>query len=224
MTEQELRAIVRDAIGRHAASATATAPMPGDAVRSVQRAAPPRQPRAIGGIPFRHDAGGPCVIEPAVACNHCGNCKSTVRNFQVDSFSVTSKLEVTCDLKVDTCHLCRGPKSLTRRIPFFGPGDARGRVRRGSQRRPPALAGGAEEQARRQEGVVCLLTDVPTQSRMDAAPRLKVIANVAVGYNNIDVAAATARGIVVTNTPGSADRGNRRPCLGAHHGHHPPRQ
>ena len=36
---------------------------------------------------------------------------------------------------------------------------------------------------------------------MDAAPRLKVIANVAVGYNNIDVAAATARGIVVTNTP-----------------------
>ncbi len=35
-----------------------------------------------------------------------------------------------------------------------------------------------------------------------AAPRLRVIANFGVGFNNIDVAAATARGIVVTNTPG----------------------
>src|SRR5687767_3331311 len=51
------------------------------------------------------------------------------------------------------------------------------------------------------EGVVCLLTDRFTADVMDAAPRLKVIANVAVGYNNIDVAAATDRGIVVTNTP-----------------------
>jgi glyoxylate reductase len=51
------------------------------------------------------------------------------------------------------------------------------------------------------EGVVCLLTDAMTADVMDAAPRLKVIANVAVGYNNIDVPAANARGIVVTNTP-----------------------
>lgn len=51
------------------------------------------------------------------------------------------------------------------------------------------------------EGVVCVLTDAFTADVMDAAPRLKVIANVAVGYNNIDVPAATARGIVVTNTP-----------------------
>jgi len=51
------------------------------------------------------------------------------------------------------------------------------------------------------EGVVCLLTDALTSDVMDAAPRLKVIANVAVGYNNIDVPAATARGIIVTNTP-----------------------
>lgn len=51
------------------------------------------------------------------------------------------------------------------------------------------------------EGVVCLLTDAFTADVMDAAPRLKVIANVAVGYNNIDVAAAAARRIVVTNTP-----------------------
>ena len=51
------------------------------------------------------------------------------------------------------------------------------------------------------EGVVCLLTDAMTADVMDAAPGLKVIANVAVGYNNIDVPAAQARGIVVTNTP-----------------------
>lgn len=37
---------------------------------------------------------------------------------------------------------------------------------------------------------------------MDAAPKLKVIANVSVGYNNIDVEAATQRGIRVSNTPG----------------------
>src|SRR5439155_16685187 len=37
---------------------------------------------------------------------------------------------------------------------------------------------------------------------LDAAPRLRVISNFAVGFNNIDVAAATARGIVVGNTPG----------------------
>jgi glyoxylate reductase len=50
-------------------------------------------------------------------------------------------------------------------------------------------------------GVVCLMTDAITADVMDAAPQLKVIANVAVGYNNIDVPAARARGIVVTNTP-----------------------
>lgn len=38
---------------------------------------------------------------------------------------------------------------------------------------------------------------------MDAAPRLKVIANVSVGYDNIDTAAATKRGIRVSNTPGA---------------------
>ena len=50
-------------------------------------------------------------------------------------------------------------------------------------------------------GVVCLATDSITVDVMDAAPGLKVIANVAVGYNNIDVPAAHSRGIVVTNTP-----------------------
>ena len=52
------------------------------------------------------------------------------------------------------------------------------------------------------DGVVCQLTDPLTAAVIDAAPQLKVIAQVAVGHDNIDVAAATRRGIVVTNTPG----------------------
>jgi glyoxylate reductase len=51
------------------------------------------------------------------------------------------------------------------------------------------------------DALVCLLTDTIDRAVIDAAPNLKVIANVAVGYNNIDVASARARGIEVTNTP-----------------------
>ena len=51
------------------------------------------------------------------------------------------------------------------------------------------------------DALVCLLTDAVDRTVIDAAPKLKVIANVAVGYNNIDVAYARSRGIVVTNTP-----------------------
>lgn len=52
------------------------------------------------------------------------------------------------------------------------------------------------------DALVCLLTDTIDTVLLDAAgPQLKVVANVAVGYNNIDVAACRARGVVVTNTP-----------------------
>src|SRR5262245_17743968 len=52
------------------------------------------------------------------------------------------------------------------------------------------------------DAVVALLTDVIDGDVLEAAPRLKVAANVAVGFNNIDVSAATRLGIAVTNTPG----------------------
>lgn len=52
------------------------------------------------------------------------------------------------------------------------------------------------------EGLLCLLTDEIDRDIMDAAPRLKIIANCAVGFNNIDVACAREKGILVTNTPG----------------------
>jgi glyoxylate reductase len=51
------------------------------------------------------------------------------------------------------------------------------------------------------DALVCLLTDAIDRTVIDAAPNLKVVANVAVGYNNVDVAYARSRGIVVTNTP-----------------------
>jgi glyoxylate reductase len=51
------------------------------------------------------------------------------------------------------------------------------------------------------QGLVCQITDTVDAEVLAACPDLRVVSNVAVGYNNIDVAAATARGVVVTNTP-----------------------
>lgn len=51
------------------------------------------------------------------------------------------------------------------------------------------------------QALMCLLTDRVDGDVMGAAPSLRIVANVAVGYDNVDVSAANARGIVVTNTP-----------------------
>lgn len=58
------------------------------------------------------------------------------------------------------------------------------------------------------DGVVCHLTDTIDERvlRAGAAGRLRVVANVAVGYDNVDVAAARAAGIAVCNTPGVLDQ------------------
>lgn len=53
----------------------------------------------------------------------------------------------------------------------------------------------------RADALVSLLTDRVDEDVIAAAPNLRVIANYAVGYENIDVEAATRRGIIVTNTP-----------------------
>jgi glyoxylate reductase len=58
------------------------------------------------------------------------------------------------------------------------------------------------ENVRDADAVVTLLTDVIDAEVLESAPSLKVVANVAVGFNNIDVKAATRLGIAVTNTPG----------------------
>ena len=55
------------------------------------------------------------------------------------------------------------------------------------------------------DGVVCSLTDRVDAKLIERCPRLKVVANIAVGYNNLDLAACTARGVMATNTPGVLD-------------------
>src|SRR5690349_16303636 len=52
------------------------------------------------------------------------------------------------------------------------------------------------------DGLLALLTDRVDAALLDAAPRLRVVSNYAVGYDNVDVAAATAHGVLITNTPG----------------------
>jgi glyoxylate reductase len=55
------------------------------------------------------------------------------------------------------------------------------------------------------EGLVCLLNEKVDEELLRAAPKLRIAANVAVGYDNIDVPACTKRGVVATNTPGVLD-------------------
>lgn len=54
---------------------------------------------------------------------------------------------------------------------------------------------------RGKDGLICHILSTVDDELLAAVPTLKVVANVAVGYNNIDVAAARHRGVVVTNTP-----------------------
>lgn len=87
--------------------------------------------------------------------------------------SVLSKLEAACDVD-----LYVGPSALAP-IP---PDELKRRI--------------ADTQA-----LISVLTDRVDGDLLDAAPNLKIVANIAVGYDNIDVAAAKARGVIVTNTP-----------------------
>ncbi len=52
------------------------------------------------------------------------------------------------------------------------------------------------------DGLICQLTDRIDGALMDAVPNVRVVSNVAVGFDNIDIPAATERGVIVTNTPG----------------------
>src|SRR5689334_10082404 len=60
-------------------------------------------------------------------------------------------------------------------------------------------------QVKDKEALVCLLTEKVDDELLRAAPKLRIAANVAVGFDNIDVAACTKRGVVATNTPGVLD-------------------
>ena len=51
------------------------------------------------------------------------------------------------------------------------------------------------------QALMCVLTDRIDDAVLGAAPDLRIVANIAVGFDNVDLAAARARGVIVTNTP-----------------------
>jgi glyoxylate reductase len=61
------------------------------------------------------------------------------------------------------------------------------------------------KRVRDKEGLVCLLTEKVNEELLRVAAKLRIAANVAVGFDNIDVPACTKRGVVATNTPGVLD-------------------
>jgi hypothetical protein len=73
MTDDELRALVREAIARHLGP-PAAAPAPTAAAATPGWRAHPSFGKFL--LPRGDDEGGPCLIEPSVACNHCGFCQS----------------------------------------------------------------------------------------------------------------------------------------------------
>jgi glyoxylate reductase len=87
------------------------------------------------------------------------------------------------------------------------PGEALGRLSKHVELRvwedelpPPREA--LLERAREADGLITLLTDRVDGALLEASPSLRAVSNVAVGYDNIDVAACTARRVPVGNTPG----------------------
>jgi len=74
MTESELRALVRDVIARHPGAGAGS--VQGDSALDTVRLVHHHSSHATFRLPVGSDAEGPCLIEPAVICNHCGYCKS----------------------------------------------------------------------------------------------------------------------------------------------------
>ena len=69
----------------------------------------------------------------------------------------------------------------------------------------PLSPGALAQKLADRDGLMCALTDRVDAKLIERCPRLKAVANIAVGYNNIDLAACTARGVMATNTPGVLD-------------------
>jgi glyoxylate reductase len=91
---------------------------------------------------------------------------------------------------------------VTRRLP--GPALERLRERHAVEVWPDRLAPSPEQlraHTAQAEGLLSLLDDRVDAALIDAAPRLRAVANYAVGYDNIDLRAAAARGIAIGNTP-----------------------
>ena len=93
---------------------------------------------------------------------------------------------------------------VTRRIPGAASAllEAAADVRAWDREEPPVPRDVLRAAAAEAEGLYCLLTDAIDAELLAAAPRLRVVSTMAVGYDHVDVAACTRRGIPVCNTPG----------------------
>ncbi len=93
---------------------------------------------------------------------------------------------------------------ITQPIPEPGPSIVAGCAERVEHNREDRVLPVEELRAKVEgcDAVLCLLTDRVDASVLEAAKGCRIFANMAVGYNNVDVAAATRLGIMVTNTPG----------------------
>jgi len=74
-----------------------------------------------------------------------------------------------------------------------------------NQKDLPVSPGHLLQKLKSKEGVVTLSTDVISDAVLAKNPQLKIVSNVAVGYNNLDIVAGTKRGVMMTNTPGALD-------------------
>jgi D-3-phosphoglycerate dehydrogenase len=74
-----------------------------------------------------------------------------------------------------------------------------------NQKDDPVSARQLLQKLKGMDGAVTLTTDTISDDVLARNPQLKIVSNVAVGYNNFDVAAATRRGVMMTNTPGAVD-------------------
>jgi glyoxylate reductase len=88
------------------------------------------------------------------------------------------------------------------------PGDGLGRLKAAGfavdvwpLREPPPV-GALTAAAAAADGLLVMLTERVDADLLDAAPSVRIVSNMAVGFDNVDVAAATERGVLVTNTPG----------------------
>ena len=77
MTDEELRAMVREAIARVQGAATVPHTLhPLHSSHPLHLSNPAHPSHLAFTVPSGADAEGPCIIEPAVMCNHCGYCKA----------------------------------------------------------------------------------------------------------------------------------------------------
>ena len=76
MTDQDLRALVREAIRLHGVRQGGQIPSGAGSPAFAMPLPQQHASHTMFVLPTGSDADGPCIIEPAVLCNHCGYCKS----------------------------------------------------------------------------------------------------------------------------------------------------